>query len=438
MHDTAAGPGQACQKCVDWRILLLVTLLAAAARVGWVLVRYVTSGQYGTLEYPDEDEYLHVARTLAAGTGMMDTLGFRATYMPGYPAFLAVFVGLARPLLWARLVQALLGSLVAPLAAVLASTFIDLTAQKEHGPTSRTLVVLLAGLAAAIDPFQVFFSGLLLTETFATVALVATWVVVLRLCALDRERGKDALAAGILLLLSVLLRPSAAVLVLLAPLTVLFCGRGKPTVRLRAGVVMVLVVVAGLTPWAGRNNAVIGEWRWLTTRGGITLYDGVRPGAEGGSDLAHTKGTPELQRLSEVEWDAWFRRRAGELIREDPVRILRLGAAKFLRTWSLTPNVAEYRRGAAAMASAGWMVVLLVLAVIGLWTTRRSVRAWAALLSPVLAYTLLHTIYVGSVRYRLPIMPLVMVLSAVGLAHLAGGRSRRSPDRTGSPAGASI
>ena len=37
------------------------------------------------------------------------------------------------------------------------------------------------------------------------------------------------------------------------------------------------------------------------------------------------------------------------------------------------------------------------------------------LLFPVIAFTLLHTVFVGSVRYRVPIMPMVMVLSAVGV-----------------------
>ena len=40
------------------------------------------------------------------------------------------------------------------------------------------------------------------------------------------------------------------------------------------------------------------------------------------------------------------------------------------------------------------------------------------LLLPVIAFTALHMVFVGSVRYRVPVMPMVMVLSAMALATL--------------------
>ena len=206
-----------------------------------------------------------------------------------------------------------------------------------------------------------------------------------------------ALAAGALLWLAVMLRPSAVVLMA------------------AAAAIVVLVVVAGLLPLAARNRAVIGQWRWLTTRGGISLYDGLQPGATGASDLAHTKTMPEVRGLSEVQWDRYFRDQAWTAARQDPVRVLVLAWRKFLRTWSPTPNVQEYRHGFAAAVSGAWMILVLGLAVIGLWARCRAVRAWLVLLLPVILVTLLHMVFVGSVRYRVPTMPLVMVLSAAGL-----------------------
>jgi len=160
---------------------------------------------------------------------------------------------------------------------------------------------------------------------------------------------------------------------------------------------------------------VIGEWRWLTTRGGISLYDGLQSGATGASNLAHTKTMPEVRGLSEVQWDRFFRDQAWAAARRDPARVLALAWRKLLRTWSPTPNAQEHRHGLAAAASAAWTVFVLGLAVIGLWARRRAVRAWLVLLLPVVLVTLLHMVFVGSVRYRVPTMPLVMVLSAAGL-----------------------
>ena len=181
-----------------------------------------------------------------------------------------------------------------------------------------------------------------------------------------------------------------------------------------------------------RNYQTVGQWRWLTTRGGISLYDGVRAGATGDSDLAHTKTMPQVQELSETEWDAHFSKLAWQAIREDPARILHLMGAKFLRTWNLTPNVAAYRGGPVAWISAVWMVIVLLLAAAGLYASlcrrptlengaaTRGERAMAVLLLllPVVVFTLLHMVFVGSVRYRVPVMPFVCVLAATGLVAL--------------------
>lgn len=398
---TESRPIAGCRRLVMWGAAVFI--LAAGLRVGWVLHRWGPAGRDETLDYPDEEAYVLAGKSLAAGHGLIDEFGYRATYMPGYPAFLAIFQGLERPLLWARMAQAILAAAVAPAAFVLARRFLS---------DETIFAPVLAGLAAACDPFLVFFSGLLLTEALFAAVLVATWV-----CVLNGERGSWAKigGAGILMWMAVMLRPSAAVLVVLTPLAMIVRGRFRPTAIMRAAMIPVVVVIL-LAPWALRNYAVIGQWCWLTTRGGISLYDGLQPGATGESDLAHTKTMAAVRNMTEVEWDAHFRAAAWAGARRDPAGTLRLAERKFLRTWSLIPNVAEYHGGATAKISAAWMTMMLGLAAVGFWQSRRRVAAWMMLLLPVVAFTALHMVYVGSVRYRVPLMPLVMVLSAVGAA----------------------
>jgi hypothetical protein len=206
-------------------------------------------------------------------------------------------------------------------------------------------------------------------------------------------------------------------------------------VKIQSAAIVALVVIAGLLPWAARNRLLIGEWRWLTTRGGITLYDGMQPGATGGSDLAHTKTMPQVSGLNEIEWDRFFRQRAWSEVRQHPARVATLAWQKFLRTWSLTPNVEAYRQGKAAWISAAWMILLLATAVIGLWSRRKLPAALLTLLLPVIVFTLVHMVFVGSVRYRVPTMPFVMILSAAGIVQcLASGREPKgnaSPPQSG-------
>jgi hypothetical protein len=394
-------------------------MVAAVVRVGWVTVRFARPETSCELVYPDEEVYWRLAGSLAAGEGLVDEFGFRATYMPAYPAFLSVFVGWLRPLLWARIAQALLGAWVAPATFLLTRQWVRRSADVgAPGRPAWRLMPVLAGLAATVDPFLVFFSGLLLTEALFAAVLVTAWFL---LVAVSDPRGARRLRAtaglGVLLWLCVMLRPSAAILVVLAPAAVV-CGGRCDRRSLWTAAVVVGVVVCGLFPWALRNRMTIGQWRWLTTRGGISLYDGLREGATGASDLAHTKTMAEVAGLNEVQQDAYFRSRAWSAVRQDPGRVITLAARKLGRTWSITPNVEAYRQGPLAWISAGWMILVLGSAAVGCWICRRAVRSWVILLLPVIAFTALHMVFVGSVRYRVPVMPMVMVLSAMALATL--------------------
>lgn len=413
--------------------MIVVFAVAAVLRVGWVAVRH--GHEPAALSFPDEYAYQLAGRSLAAGEGLIDEFGYRATYMPGYPAFIAIFERFGLPMSALRITQALLAALVAPATFLLARQWVALCSRKlearpstgdrsepahtGENPQARIdLIAFLAGLAAAFDPFLVFFSGLLLTEALFAVALVAVWWLTLCLC--DRERSMPVplcIAAGVALLACVMLRPSSTILIPLVPAVILPCRWWRPRAFVSAAIV-VAVVYAGLLPWALRNARLLGEWRWTTTRGGISLYDGLQPGADGASDLAHTKQDPKAAGMSELEWDAYWRSQAVEAARQDPARVLSLAAAKLLRTWNIVPNEPGHRRGLSAVVSAIWMSIVLVTAVIGLWQARRHIGWVLVLLAPVLAFTALHMIFVGSVRYRIPLMPMLFVLSAAGIAGL--------------------
>lgn len=426
MNDAAYG-----SRMRRWGWVVVLFVMAAGLRAGWVCFRY--SGDDSPIhEYPDEKAYWDVSRSLAAGDGLVDEFGYRATYMPGYPVFLALFTDRENPywytyLHWARLIQAILGALIAPAVYVLALRWLSLAGSESEHAASGMAVSVLAGLAVAFDPFLVFFSGLLLTETLFVVALVLAWVWVLPLCRRNRRIGPVAvIGAGLMLWLCLMLRPSSVILVPLVPAAIVLARRFDRQGVAAAALILVLVAV-GLSPWAIRNRRVIGEWRWLTTRGGISLYDGFQPGATGASDLAHTKTMPQVQGLSEAEWDRYFHNQAWSSIRHDPGRAVRLAWLKFRRTWGPWPNVEGYRGGVAGTVGAAWTICILVLAVLGWWAQRRALAAWVVLLLPVAAFTLLHMVYVGSVRYRLPVMPFVVVLAAAGLAEsLAALRGRRT------------
>ncbi len=395
--------------------LAAVYVIALAARLLWLVVRTKWTAIGSGLEFPDEADYWSMAKLFAVGQVMRDVDGHAAARTPGYPIFLALFAGWPNGMDWARCAQIVVGSLLAVFVALLGCRF---------GGRS---VGLLAGLFSAIDPFNMFFGALLLTETLAITALAAVWWCLwpLGLCTAKLPWWRT-IMGGAIGGVCVHLHPSMLGAVLVALIVLVFFGISAG--RLTRGGAVLAIALASLLPWAERNRRVLGKPIFLTTRLGRSLYDGVGPQASGRSDLAYVRDLPQLTGLDELQQDEFLLGESLRLIRQDPWRIIRLAGRKFLATWNPVPNAAEYRSSTVRLISAAWMIPAIILAAIGLIRRRRPSLAWAYLLTPAGYFTLLHMVFVGSIRYRLPAMPFVEILTAAGLVSLlTPGLSRCSP-----------
>ncbi len=376
---------------------------ALALRAGWVVYRWTTHGS--GFDYPDEDLHWQLATHLVRDGILATDDGRLAARMPLYPLLLAPCAALGSTgVLVARLMQTLFGAASVGVAYRLADAAFGRRA------------ALAAGVLACCDPFGIFFANLLLTEvpfTLLALGLVA--------CAWRFVAGPGA-GRGALIGLAVtgaaaaLTRPSA---VLWLPACWLLVAWLHPRRRSAAPRLLLCPVVLGLAlvPWGLRNRAVLGEYAWLSANGGVTLYDAQGPQADGSSNQAFLQALPELATLGEVARDRALARLAIAQMRADPARVLQLASTKFLRTWSLIPNVTEYRTGAAAFVGAAYTALLLLGAAAGLVRTARGTQANACQLQallwlPIVYFTLLHSVYVGSVRYRVPLMPLLAVAAA--------------------------
>ncbi|MFH0983558.1 MAG: hypothetical protein V2A79_18745 [Planctomycetota bacterium] len=406
--------------------MVTVFALALALRAGWGLYRMHAAGATA-LEFPDEEQYWLLATSLHDGAGLVDELGFRAGRMPLYPGLVSLVAGSPQGIAVVRVAQWFIGALGAVLALVLGTRI-----------GGRT-IGLLAAAAFTVDPFLVFCSNLVLTETLFVTLLMALWsygayFVVERRHPTIRQWS----AAGVLSLACVYARESTLGLIGVALIAQLFWRRFDRSAW--AGMMIVgCVLAAGLFPWALRNRMVIGQWCWLTTRAGISLYDGVGPQATGASDLGDVKNSAAVRGLTEVQWDRYFLQASFAEMRAEPGRVVKLALRKFLRMWNPVPNAADYRSPAVRLVSTGWMVPMLLLALAGVFVLRPTATAHAGgaviyLLLPALYLSVLHMVFIGSVRYRLGAMPMLMVLAAAPVQRLwAAARARRTHAETQGP-----
>jgi len=404
------GPGRT-SLAAPWKCYVCVFLVALAARAGFGLVRLVRAEDRAALGFPDELQYWAMAESLRAGHGLVDELGFRATRMPVYPGLLSLLAGTRDGVVWAKAAQWLIGATVAALAAGMASVLLG------------RRVAWIAGLLVAMDPFLVAVSSLLLTETLFLVVLVALWCIAARMMRTDAPSPNTPwVMLGAVGALCVYVRESTVGLVLFL-LGFLLIDRRFDRRSVIGAALAGLVMVAALVPWAARNQRVTGHWIWLTTRSGISLYDGVHPQASGASDLGDLKQMPAVAGLNEAEWNRYFLRESLAAIKAEPGRVVRLGLTKLGRMWNPVPNAETYRSKLVRLVSAAWTLPTFAFALAGMIVLPklyggRGMRIALFLLLPALYFSALHSLFVGSVRYRLGAVPMIGTLAAAAIANL--------------------
>jgi 4-amino-4-deoxy-L-arabinose transferase-like glycosyltransferase len=402
------------------RAVVAVLLLAWLLRLGWALGQ----GHQVDRRLPDQLEYLELAQNLRNGQGLSFVdprfgQAIKAYRMPGYPALLAA---LGNNILLIRIVQATIDT-----GSVLAAY---LLARRWLGPGPS----LAAAAAVAVNPFLVYFSSLLLSETLYV--SVVSWALVL----LVRPPGGTGVLPrwfwGIgLLALGILVRPGSVALPLLAGIMVAWSGRRDvaPGRHFPAWSGALLLTGLVLLPWAWRNQRVLGHWVWLTTNGGATLYDGFNPQATGASDQRFFQNPQlaSLKNMSEYQRHRELLRRARQWIthaaRHDPHLLLSLTLAKIARTWTPMPLSADYGgRALYRWAAATYSIPLCLLFVAGLGLGRLPRPAKLLLALPAAYLTLAHALSVGSLRYRLPAeTPMAVVAASMLVGRAASAKSIR-------------
>ncbi len=396
--------------------------LALALRLGWVLA------VPHAIAFPDEKQYLNIAGNFLAGEGLTVTVDSSTDQMlhvhllmhrvPVYPLVLALLTKLGLGYEGIRATQAALGALAAVMVWLLARELASERAAR------------IAGLLAAVDPFSVYFTGLFLSETLFVLLFVTCWYYVVRAW---REAGSSepasrwiasSLVAGLLGAAAALTRSEALPVLALAPAAWLIVGPARAK-GLLASCLILLALAVGLSPWVALNyrrtyrEDTGGRIILATCNVGASLYEAVGPFATGGPNKQNTAWPEEATLLAgdEAAFDRCLLDKSLAYMRHDPARTLRLAGVKFLRTWNLFPNFEPERTTRRMWISAGFMVPVCLAALLGLWALRRR-RELVWVLLPVVVWTLVHMVFVGSVRYRVPMMPLVFILSGAGAAWL--------------------
>lgn len=435
----------------EW-IALGVILLAGLILRGAYLAELADSPAF---RYPAFDAAFHDhwARCLVTGDWSApqfhpDPLIHKTSFFrpPGYPYFLAgVYVVTGKSYLWARVIQMLLGLSSGVLAFLLARRF--------FGPG---VALILAGVMSCYWIF-IYFEGELLAPVLEVFLALAALLVLARWTV--RATYKNSFLAGILIGLFALVRPNALVLVPVALVWIAWIARRRRDAgRVKPAFVGVCLGVAlAIAPSAIRNYVVAHEWVPITSNAGINLYIGNNEYADCVSANVPILGEvstlgswtcfdePAIARavekiegrpLKSSEVSKFFTKKALSFISENPGRALGLAWKKTLYFWGPTEisnnKVDHYERVHSRVlkflpgfpvAFALFVTGLLILYVEtrarrkskGAVSTHARNEMVVLLLAFVAAYFVSHLPFFIAGRYRVPLLPVLLLFGAYGI-----------------------
>src|SRR5207244_12061850 len=111
--------------------------------------------------------------------------------------------------------------------------------------------------------------------------------------------------------------------------------------------------------------------------------------------------------------------------------VMAVMATKFARIWSFVPNASEFQSRWLRLILAATYTPVICLALIGVWRFARRDWPYLLLALPAIYFTLLHIIFVSSIRYRQPAMlPLIVLAAGVASLWIQSSRFKVQSSRT--------
>ncbi|MCK4351974.1 glycosyltransferase family 39 protein [candidate division WOR-3 bacterium] len=392
------------------RFLIFLFLFALAIRVVFISFPIIAQD---ALEVK-HDAATHNMAAMRVVEGKEDTAP-----RTGYYLFLAIIYFLfGHNLYAARFAQAILGALTCLIIYFIGREVFS----KKAG--------IIAGLISAMYPYFLYYTGMLLSETLAVFLLsLATLLIVKYIKSLSFPpaksvaqasslwAGKTALLVGVFLGLATIIKPIVFGFPVFLLIGMILLSRKKTKAVFHfLGILAIFFLT--LSPWVIRNSLV-------TKKVCILPYAGLITSVATNPNYKYRFSEPEkLEEWQEshLEKDKIRAKKKGAIflplsyIRNNPKEFFSGLWFKFKEFWRPAPH----RTGAHWSVRnfiLGWLSAGLI-SILGLLGMIFSYRSWRLTLIPILLvvyFTVAYSLTIGLPRYRLPIMPIMILFASYGL-----------------------
>ena len=346
--------------------------------------------------FPDEYRFLEEAESILAGTGLQAN----GRYGHDMPLTALLIAGVLFISGGSTLAVKIFFGFLSTITIFLVGRFAFVLSRDNQS------AMLAAGICA-VYPFFIFYSSLILSET------LFLFVFILFLSLLF-DKDSSGVSQGIWAGLMHLTKPIFFYFFPVIWLWQYFFQ--KMPVRKIFTIALIMGIL--VSPWAIRNFLIFDELVINTASSGHILWEGNNPWNDTGGVSGTFQNSDAWLNvvpdgLTELDEDQWKKDRAVTFIWENPAVFLEAAEKKFLLLWNLWPNSVDYQNWVYKVMSVFSFGPILLFSLIGIWVLKENRREIALMVGLAGYITLLHVVTLGSIRYRLPLEPIMIVIASM-------------------------
>ena len=281
------------------------------------------------------------------------------------------------------------------------------------------IISFIAFIIMLFYPFFIYYQALLLSETIFITILLLAFYYIYKWYENNFKLDKNFILANLFLVIGLY---SKATLTILPPFLMsgfYFFNKFNLKKSFKIFVYSFLIWGVLLSPWWIRNYMIFNKFVLFTTSSGSNLYLGNNSfNKDGGCDWSKDVDKNfviKVRKLPEIERNKVFKQKAIKFMEENPDKVLDLMWLKLKRFYNIEFNNKNLRKSKLnyiSIFSYGSVFILFLISII------LNIKNWqklSAIYILFIYFTLIYTLIISSLRYRLPLEPFMILLASYSI-----------------------
>ena len=395
---------------INKRNMIIVTIIAFAFYqfINFIYFPIATT-------FPDEQRFLTEAITFA-NTGEFWIGNNRAWEMPLTAIVYGSIYKIANNIEYTIILIRIMQSLMLILQAFLIYK-ISLIIFKKSKVAFLSFIIML------FYPFFIYYQALLLSETLFTTILILSFYFMYKWYESGFIINKYFILTNVFLTFTIYSKGTLSILPPLLISIFYLLNTYNIKIFIKYFIYSILIYILIMSVWWLRNYYIFDKFIAFTTSSSMNLYLGANKNNKFGGINGRTNMEPEFRKRmnslnNELRKSDEYKKRALEFILNNKDRYVELMWLKFKRFYSFTFNADRYNKVYYNLLSIFSYGLVFIFA---LTTVILMIKEWkkmSAIYILILYFTLIHILYIASIRYRFPIEHFLILLGAYSMIEL--------------------